>query len=121
LAWTRRVWELGDREPVRLRSLDGAPFCYCLALGQSSRLVMLTVEQDRAEDEGSVKEHGKELNAAQSIFPEEPRSLAGEIKEKKTSAPAATRASTKRTTMGTGQFKTWRGAACRLSKFKRHE
>jgi hypothetical protein len=34
---------------------------------------MLTVEQDRAEDEGSVKEHGKELNAAQSIFPEEPR------------------------------------------------
>jgi translation initiation factor 4A len=98
------AWELGDREPVRLkialRSLDGAPFCYCFALGQSSRLVMLTVEQDRAEDEGSVKEHGKELNAAQSIFPEEPRSLAGEIKDKKTNAPAATRASTKRTTMG---------------------
>ena len=99
--------EAGDKEPIRLkialRSLDGAPFSYYFALGRSSRLVMVTVVQDKAEgmqqqNKESDKEHNKELNDAQSIFLEESR-LAGEIKGNKISAPAATTAITKKTTM----------------------
>ena len=105
--------EAGDKEPIRLkialRSLDGAPFSYYFALGRSSRLVMVTVVQDKAEgmqqqNKESDKEHNKELNASQSIFLEEPECieesrLAGEIKGNKISAPAATTANTKKTTM----------------------
>jgi translation initiation factor 4A len=96
--------EVGDKEPIRLktafRSFDGAPFSYYFAFGWSSKLVMVTAVQDKTEgmkhkNKELDKEHKKELHAAKSILPEEPKGIEesrsnGKAKENKISAPAAT-------------------------------